>query len=701
MPLSRLLRHGALAFASTCAAAAWAQTPAAPQPVASAAADVRAQQPLTALPYTPGLDLASMDRTAAPCEDFYQYVCGGWNKNNPIPPDQARWDVYAKLADENKRYLWGILDALARQPEGRNPAQQQIGDLFASCMDETTAEARGMKALAPLLARIDAMKTKADLPALVAALHLATGSGAFLFDLSAAPDFADSTRVIAHLGSGGISLPDRDYYLQQDAKMQDARRGYMSHLARMSKLAGGPAATARQDALTVLLMETVLARATLSRVDQRDPQKLSHKMDLRRLQALSPNFNWSRYFQAMGMPAQRAVNVTEPAFVKAVDLAVSSRTVDELKVYLRWHLLHAAAPALGGDFDRETFGFFEKSLRGIPEAPPAWRRCVTLTDTLLGDALGQEFVRRTFSPEQKQRTERITRQIEQAMADEIRALDWMSPATKKKALEKLATVVNKVGYPDRWRDYGGVRIAREDLLGNVQRATEFEVRRQIAKVGQPVDRSEWGMTPPTVNAYYNPQTNDINFPAGILQPPLFDPKMDDAPNYGNTGSTIGHELTHGFDDEGRQFDAQGNLKNWWAPKDEAAFNQRTQCLVDQYAQYTIVDDIKINSKLTLGEDLADLGGLLLGLIAWKAETAATPPPERDGFTPLQRFFIGFGQWACENVRPEEARIKALTDPHSPGRWRVNGLVVNFPEFEQAFACKPGQPMAPAKRCKVW
>ncbi len=310
---------------------------------------------------------------------------------------------------------------------------------------------------------------------------------------------------------------------------------------------------------------------------------------------------------------------------------------------------------------------------------------------------------KALSDEQYYRAARkIKRQIEQAMGDEIRALDWMSPATKKKALEKLATVVNKVGYPDRWRDYTGVRIARDDLLGNVQRATGFEVRRQIAKIGQPVDRSEWGMTPPTVNAYYNPQTNDINFPAGILQPPLFDPKMDDAPNYGNTGSTIGHELTHGFDDEGRQFDAQGNLKNWWAPKDEKAFNERTQCLVDQYAKYTIVDDIKINSKLTLGEDLADLGGLLLGLIAWKAETATAPPPaERDGFTPLQRFFIGFGQWACENVRPEEARIKALTDPHSPGRWRVNGLVVNFPEFEQAFACKSGQAMAPAKRCRVW
>ncbi|MFO1340163.1 MAG: M13 family metallopeptidase [Burkholderiaceae bacterium] len=692
MPLSRPLRHAALALASALAsvcASAWAQAPA------------PAEQPLAALPYTPGLDLAAMDRTAAPCEDFYQYVCGGWLKNHPIPPDQARWDVYAKLADENKRYLWGILDTLARQPEGRSAAQQQIGDLFASCMDEPTAEARGLKALAPLLARIDAMKTKAELPAVLAELHLATGSGALLFDLSAAPDFGDSTRVIAHLGSGGISLPDRDYYLQQDAKMQDARRGYMSHLSRMSRLAGGPAATARQDALTVLLMETVLARATLSRVDQRDPQKLFHKMDLRRLQALSPHFDWARYFQAMGLPAQRVVNVTEPAFVKAVEVVVASRTLDELKVYLRWHLLHAAAPALGGDFERENFGFFEKTLRGIPEPPPAWRRCVTLTDTLLGDALGQEFVRRTFGPEQKQRTEHITRQIEQAMGDEIRALDWMSPATKKKALEKLATVVNKVGYPDRWRDYAGVRIARDDLLGNVQRATGFEVRRQLAKVGRPVDRSEWGMTPPTVNAYYNPQTNDINFPAGILQPPLFDPKMDDAPNYGNTGSTIGHELTHGFDDEGRQFDAQGNLKNWWAPKDEQAFNQRTQCLVDQYAQYAVVDDIKINSKLTLGEDLADLGGLLLGLIAWKAETAAAPPPERDGFTPLQRFFIGFGQWACENVRPEEARIKALTDPHSPGRWRVNGLVVNFPEFEQAFACKPGQPMAPAKRCKVW
>ncbi|MBP7914801.1 MAG: M13 family metallopeptidase, partial [Vitreoscilla sp.] len=337
-----------------------------------------------------------------------------------------------------------------------------------------------------------------------------------------------------------------------------------------------------------------------------------------------------------------------------------------------------------------------------PALQPRWQRCVTLVDDQLGEALGQEFVSRAFSPELKRKTQYMTRQIEEAMAREIRSLDWMSTTTRAKALEKLGTVVNKVGYPDRWRDYGKVAIRRADLLGNVQRANEFEGRRQLAQIGKPVDRSEWVMTPPTVNAYYQPQLNSINFPAGILQPPLFDPAMDDGPNYGNTGGTIGHELTHGFDDEGRQFDAKGNLRDWWTPADEKAFNERTQCLVDQYAQYTVVDDIKINSQLTLGEDLADLGGLVLAMIAWQDETAAKPPaPLRDGFTASQRFFIGFAQWACESARPEKLRIDALTNPHSPGRYRVNGVVANLPEFEKAFSCKPGQPMVAPRRCKVW
>lgn len=688
--MKRILRRPRTLLLAACLAASAAST--------ATAAD----QPLTELPYTPGLDTRAMDTSVSPCEDFYQYACGGWIKNNPIPPDQARWDVYAKLADENKRFLWGILDGLAAQREGRTTSQQKIGDLFASCMDEATVDALGTRPLQPWLARIDALQRRQDLPALLAELHLATGDAGLLFGFGQNQDFGDSSRVIAFVTAGGLSLPDRDYYLSSQPKMRQMRADYTAHVARLLGLLGASEAQARRDAAVVLRIETELARASLTRVQQRDPKRLHNKVDARGLQRLAPGFDWAAYLEALGTAGLREFNVTEPAFVRAFDRVLRTRPLAELKTYLRWHVAHALAPHLAAPLFQEDFAFFGKTLRGIPEPSPRWRRCVNLVDNQLGEALGQEFVRRTFSPEQKQRIERMTAQIEAAMAAEIEALDWMGPATKKKALEKLSTVVNKIGYPERWRDYGTVRIARDDLVGNVLRATAFEQRRQLAKIGQPVDRGEWGMTPPTVNAYYNPQTNDINFPAGILQPPLFDPRMDDAPNYGNTGATIGHELTHGFDDEGRQFDAQGNLRNWWAPRDEKAFNQRTQCLVDQHAQYTIVDDIKINSRLTLGEDLADLGGLVLALVAWKAEVALKMPlPERDGFTPIQRFFIGFAQWACENIRPEEQRIHALTDPHSPGRYRVNGLVVNFPEFEQAFACKPGQPMAPVKRCRVW
>jgi endothelin-converting enzyme/putative endopeptidase len=659
-------------------------------------------QPLARLPYTPGLNPASMDTSVSPCEDFYRYACGGWIKNNPIPPDQASWDVYSKMAQDNRRFLWGILDALSRQTEGRTPAQQKIGDLFASCMDEARIEALGAGPLALLLARIDAMRSLKDLPAVLAALHLATGDDGLLFGYDANPDFGDSSRVIAFVGSGGLSLPDRDYYLLPDDKMRDMRVAFVGHVARMLELLGTDPRAAKAQAATVITMETALAKATLTRVEQREPRRLHHIVDAKGLKSLAPAFDWPRYLSGLGQSKVNRFNVTEPAFLKAVNLVLAHRGIDELKVYLRWHLVHAMAGWLSTPFVQENFDFFAKTLRGVPALQPRWQRCVTLVDGQLGEALGKEFVSRAFSPELKRRIQHMTGQIEQAMAREIRSLDWMSPATQAKALEKLGTVVNKVGYPDRWRDYGAVAVRRDDLLGNVQRATEFESRRQLAQIGKPVDRGEWGMTPPTVNAYYHPQFNSINFPAGILQPPLFDPAMDDGPNYGNTGSTIGHELTHGFDDEGRQFDARGNLRDWWTPADEKAFNERTQCLVDQYAQYTIVDDIKINSRLTLGEDLADLGGLVLALIAWKAETAAHPPaPLRDGFTPSQRFFIGFAQWACEDARPEQRRITALTDPHSPGRYRVNGLVVNIPEFEQVFACKPGQPMVAARRCKVW
>ena len=582
-------------------------------------------KPLTEFPYTPGLDMSAMDTTANPCEDFYQYTCGGWIKNNPIPADQSRWSVYGKLYQDNQRFLWGILDTLSRKTAGNTANQQKIGDYYAACMNEAAIEQRGAAPMHPALDDIAAMRSKSDLPALLAKLHLSIADNGLYFGFGSDQDFSDSNSVIAFAVGGGLSLPDRDYYTNSDAKSKDLRAKYLAHVARVFALMGDAPALAKQHAATVLRTETTLARATLSVVDRRDPYKLFHKMDLAQLQALTPGFDWGVYLQAMGLAEVRAFNVTEPQFYKAMARHWKASSLDDIKVYLRWHVAHAQASSLSSAFVAENFNFFSKTLHGTPAQQPRWKRCVALVDAQLGEALGQEFVDRAFGPELKQKTLLMTEQIEQAMQDELQQLDWMSPATKIKAAEKLKTVVNKIGYPDKWRDYSSIAIARDDFYGNVTRAMQFEVRRQLDKIGKPLDRGEWGMTPPTVNAYYSAQMNDINFPAGVLQPPLFDPKMDDAPGYGNTGGTIGHELIHGFDDEGRQFDAQGNLKNWWTPQDTAKFQQRAQCIVNQYAKYTVVDNIKINSKLTLGEDMADLGGMVLAWTAWKSHRPTTMP----------------------------------------------------------------------------
>jgi endothelin-converting enzyme/putative endopeptidase len=667
-------------------------------------ASTQQDKPATTFPYTPGLDVSAMDKSADPCVDFYQYACGGWMKNNPIPADQARWSVYGKLAQDNQRFLWGVLDELAHKKEGRNATQQKIGDYFGACMDEAAIEQRGAAPLKPYFDRIAAMHSTRDLPAVLAALHIELADEGFFFGFDSGQDFADATRVIAFAGGGGLGLPDRDSYLKDDAKSKDIRDKYVAHIANMFQLSGESPEQAQRSAARVMAIETALAKASLSRVDKRDPYKLFHKMDAKGLQALTPGFDWHAYLAALGEPKLNSFNVTEPAFFKEFAKQLHSNDLPAIQTYLRWHVMHSLAPALPSNFDKENFAFFSKTLRGIEQQPPRWKRCVRLVDTQLGEALGQEFVARAFSPELKAKSLHMTKQVEDAMKKDIDSLDWMSADTKKRAQQKLASIVNKIGYPDKWRDYSAYVVKPGDFVGNVVRGNEFEVKRHLAKIGKPLDRGEWGMTPPTVNAYYNPQMNDINFPAGVLQPPLFDPKMDDAPNYGNTGGTIGHELTHGFDDEGRQFDANGNLKDWWTKKDAKEFDERAQCIVDQYAQYTVVDDIKINSKLTLGEDLADLGGLILGWMAWKEQMASMPQqaqPLRDGLTPEQRFFVGYAQWACESDRPENARVHAMTDPHSPGKYRVNGLLVNMPQFQEAFSCKPGQPMVKEKRCRVW
>jgi endothelin-converting enzyme/putative endopeptidase len=448
-------------------------------------------------------------------------------------------------------------------------------------------------------------------------------------------------------------------------------------------------------------IETALARASLTRVDLRDPYKTYHPMSRADVQALTPSFRWDDYLREAGLAPVKDLVVTQPEFLKEVERGLAARPLDDWKTYLRWALVNERARYLSAPFVQADFDFYRGVLTGSKQQPPRWKRCVAYVDRDLGEALGRVFVSRVFPPEAKQATVEMVTQVEKAMEKRIRELTWMGDATKAKALEKLAAMRNKVGYPDRWRDYGTLRVERGDLVGNVRRATVFESRRQLAKIDQPVDRGEWTMTPPTVNAYYNASMNDMNFPAGVLLPPLLDLKLDLAPSYGDTGSTIGHELTHGFDDEGRQFDARGNLVDWWTEADGKEFEKRSSCIADQYAQYTVVDDVKINSRLTLGEDVADLGGTIIAYHAWKEATKGQDLPTRDGLSPDQRFFVGLAQWACGSVRDEAARLRAQTDPHSPNRWRVNGVVVNMPEFREAFSCKAGSPMVREDVCEVW
>ncbi len=667
---------------------------------AALAAAQTPETPLQSLPYSPSLDLTDMDRSVNPCEDFYHYTCGGWLKKNPIPADQSSWSVYAKLTQDNERFLWGILEDTAKPNPARSAVEREIGDFFAACMDEATVEKAGASPLEPELSAIGALKSVEDFPEFLAREHAAQDFG-MLFSFSSSQDYADSSREIAFAGAGGLGLPDRDYYTKTDAKSEEIRQKYVAHVARMLALLGDSAAQSAQEAQMIMRIETALAKASLTRTEQRDPYNLFHKMDRAQLQALTPAFNWTPYLKVGGLGELNECNVSEPAFFKEVQTLLTATPMAEWKAYLRWHLVNSRAAYLSKPFADANFEFYGKYLRGTPEQRPRWKRCVQYVDSDLGEALGQVFVERTFSADMKARTLKMTKEIEKAMEDDIKQLPWMSEATKQQALAKLHGVTNKIGYPDKWRDYSSIRIERADFAGNVYRADVFEGRRQLAKIGKPVDRGEWGMTPPTVNAYYDPQMNDINFPAGVLQPPLFDPKMDDAPNYGDTGGTIGHELTHGFDDEGRQFDAHGNLHDWWTPADAKEFQKRADCVSDQYAQYTVVDDIKINSKLTLGEDVADLGGELLGYMAWKDATRDQRLTPIDGFTPDQRFFIGFAQWACGDERAENKRVHAITDPHSPSEFRVNGVVVNMPEFAAAFACKVGQPMVRKDPCRVW
>ena len=667
------------------------------------AAEPGRETPLQTLPYTPGLDPSFMDRTVDPCVDFYAFACAGWQRQNPIPPDQATWSVYGKLQDEIQRHLWGLLQTAADPSSARSPVQAEIGDYFAACMDEARVEALGSKPLDPALAALAKVKDRRGLASWLAEQHSAGGTDELLFAFGSQQDALDATRFIAAAWSGGLGLPDRADYLDQDSKSKELRSKYLEHVVRTLQLLGDDAATARATARKVMDIETALARATLTRVERRDPYKVFHRVPVAELEKLAPAFDWKTYLAGMGIPDTQVLNASQPGFLRGMSAELKRRPLADWKLYLRWHLVNSEAPYLSRGFVDEDFAFNHKVLQGTEALAPRWKRCVRWVDRDLGEALGQVFVEKNFSPELKKKTQEMVQQIEREMEADLRTLDWMSPETRKRALEKSAAMANKIGYPDRWRDYSSIKLARDDFQGNVARSARFETARQLGKIGKPVDRGEWDITPQTVNAYYNPTMNDMNFPAAVLLPPLYDPKMDAAPGYGNTGGTIGHELTHGFDDEGRQYDAKGNLKDWWTKEDAAEFARRAACVSDQYSTYIAVDDVHVNGKLTLGEDVADLGGLILAYRAWRGATANQRLAPVDGLTPDQRFFVGYAQWACSNIRPEAMRLRARTNPHSPPKYRVNGLVVNVPEFGQAFSCKPGAPMTkPAEKvCKVW
>ena len=646
-------------------------------------------------------DLGAMDKSVNPCEDFYQYACGTWRNNNPIPSDQARWGRFNELAEYNRQFLHNILEQASANDSKRTPVMQKIGDMYQSCMDESTVNTKGSAPLKPELDRIAAITNKDQLIEAIAYLH-SLGVPALL-QFGAIPDLHNASMEIANVAQGGLGLPDRDYYLEEDPKSQETRQKYLEHMARMFVLLGDDDAIAKKEAQAVMDIETKLADAAFKRVMMRDPKNRDHKMKVADLQALAPNFRFDRFFTASGAPSFAEVNVVPPDFFQKVNGVVESASLDDWKTYLRWHVARAAAPTLSDPFVKENFSFYGQYLNGQKELQPRWKRCVQITDGLLGEALGQPYVKETFGAEGKERMLKMVSALEESLGQDIQELEWMTPETKKQALVKLHAITNKIGYPDAWRDYSSVQIVRGDFLGNAQRARAFEVKRNLNKIGKPLDKKEWNMTPPTVNAYYSSSNNDINFPAGILQPPFFDRTEDDAVNFGGIGVVIGHELTHGFDDQGSKFDAEGNLTNWWTEKDREEFEKRTGCIADEYSSFVAIDDVHLNGRLTLGENTADNGGLRIALMALRKAMAkdAKTAQTKDGFTPEQRFFLGFAQIWCQNSTPESSRLLAKTDPHSPGQYRVNGTLQNSADFAKAFNCKTGQKMVSANACHVW
>jgi endothelin-converting enzyme/putative endopeptidase len=656
-------------------------------------------------PQTPssesGLDLQGIDKNADPCQDFYQYACGNWLNTHPIPADESSWGTFNQLFDRNQAALRQILeDSMAHQD--RSSVDQKIGGFYQSCTDEGTIEKRGTEPLKPELDRIAAISQKQQLLDEVARLHNQQVYVFFNFGATADPNNASMN--IGEVDQGGLGLPEKDFYFRTDARSQEVRTKYVAHIAKMFELTGIPLQEASAKAAKVMAIETELAKVSLDVTSRRNPQLLVHEMTKEQLAALSPQFNFNQFFTELSTPEFTKLNVAVPDFVKGFNALLQTQTQGDLKDYLVWHYVNASARLLPKSFVDQTFDFFGRTLAGTKELRPRWKRCVTATDDELGEALGQKFVEKTFGQEGKARTLALVGEIENQMAIDINSLTWMSPETKKAALVKLQAVTNKIGYPDKWRDYSTVSIAKDDYFGNWYRANEFESKRQRNKIGKPVDKQEWGMTPPTVNAYYNPSENNINFPAGILQPPFYSNRASDAVNYGAVGVVVGHELTHGFDDQGRQFDAKGNLKDWWQKEDGEKFQKLADCFVNEYGGFSPAPGVELNGKLTLGENTADNGGIRLAYLALMDDLAKKSIPvtqKADGYTQAQQFFVGYGQLWCENVRPERARLWAQTDPHSPGKFRVNGVVSNLPAFSEAFGCKAGDKMYAAKGCRVW